>query len=44
MHGEPTLFDMAEFEREAVAATPWEGVPLRYVTDYHHPDDLAAAF
>ena len=30
MTGEPTLFDLAEFEREAVAATPWDGAPLTF--------------
>ena len=44
MNGEPTLFDLADFEREAVAATPWRGAPLAYTTDYYDPADLVAAF
>lgn len=44
MNGEPTLFDLADFEREAVAATPWHGAPLTYTTDYYTPEELRAAF
>lgn len=44
MNGEPTLFDLADFEREAVAARPWRGAPLAYTTDYYDPADLVAAF
>ena len=38
------LFDLAEFEREAVAATVWDGAPLSYTTDYYSPAALDAAF
>lgn len=38
------LFDLAELTRQAVAATPWHGSPLGYVTDYHTPSDLDDAF
>lgn len=44
MDGERTLFDLADFEREAVAATPWRGAPLTYTTDYYTPEELRAAF
>lgn len=44
MTSEPTLFDLAEFEREAIAATPWDGAPLGYTTDYYEPAALVAAF
>jgi len=44
MTGEPTLFDLLDFEREAVAATPWQGAPLAYSAEYHDPADLVAAF
>ena len=44
MNGEPALFDLADFEREAVAATPWHGAPLTYTTDYYTPEELRAAF
>lgn len=40
MNGQPALFDLADFEREAVAATPWRGAPLTYTTDYYDPSDL----
>ena len=39
-----TLFDLAEFEREAVAATAWDGAPLAYTTSYYSPAELDAAF
>lgn len=39
-----TLFDLAEFEREAVAATAWDGAPLTYTTSYYSPAELDAAF
>lgn len=39
-----TLFDLAEFEREAVAATAWDGAPLSYTTAYYSPAELDAAF
>ncbi|MGO2112783.1 MAG: DUF6349 family protein, partial [Pseudoclavibacter sp.] len=39
-----TLFDLAEFEREAVAATAWNGAPLAYTTSYYSPAELDAAF
>lgn len=44
MNGQQVLFDMEEFAREAVAATPWNGAPLQYTTDYHDPEALEAAF
>lgn len=41
---QPELFDTEALRREAIAATPWHGVPLTYTTDYYRPEDLTAAF
>lgn len=38
------LFDLADLARQAVAATPWHGVPLAYTTDYYTPAQLREAF
>jgi len=44
-HGaQDALFDLADLARASVAATPWQGAPLTYTTDYHDPADLDAAF
>ena len=41
---QPALFDPDELRRLAIVETPWEGVPLTYVTDFYPVADLLAAF
>lgn len=41
---QPALFDPDELRRQAIVETPWEGVPLIYVTDFYPVADLLAAF
>lgn len=41
---QPELFDMDEYAREAVRATPWHGAPLCYTADYHTPQELIEAY